>query len=44
VLPREVEGDDAVYRREAEKFRAHGQSLLEPVAPVAIAHWGSRFV
>jgi hypothetical protein len=38
ALPRDVEGDDVVYRREAEKFRIYGRLLLEPLAPVAIAH------
>src|SRR5215831_17224515 len=27
AMPRQVEGDDVVYRREAEKFRAFGESL-----------------
>jgi hypothetical protein len=37
-LPRQVEGDDVVYRREAEKFRAYGNALLEPTDLSDVSH------
>jgi hypothetical protein len=36
--PREIEGDDLVYRHEADKFRHLGQALLEPTTPTPVAH------
>jgi hypothetical protein len=38
ALPWEVNGDDVVYRHEADKFRQLGEILLEPTAPIPVAH------
>lgn len=35
-LPRQVTGDDEVYTKEAAKFRAVGEILLQPAAPIAL--------
>jgi len=36
-LPRQVTGDDEVYTKEAAKFRAAGEILLQPGAPIALS-------
>jgi hypothetical protein len=35
-LPRQLQGDDVVYAREAEKFRTAGEILLCPAAPFSL--------
>jgi hypothetical protein len=37
-LPWQVRGDEVVLPREAAKFRAVGEALLQPTGPVEIAH------